>query len=175
MDSGLIHAICYCKQGGVILPAVFSQPPMNFVLHAGFRSFLETLKPDTVVYLMAYSQGAGEDQNGYVFASTDLGIDGGTVHALVIRLLDKATETRTPLDIAEEAFSAISKYLVSKHIQVKLGILSTAGLDEVVERWRRSAGYTVKEVHDFFAHRTPQAKASKPAPKNERRRDQDNK
>lgn len=155
---------------------------MNFVLHMNFRSFLDVLIPDINVYLIAFSQpsrATPPQDTSYVLASTDRGVEGGTIHAFLIRLKDKTTDIKVG-NLAKDAFETMESYLKRNQISVHDGIIATDGLDDLIERWRHLGGYTIEQVHDFLDDAKVGAKAEakprvKPERKNERRRNQNNK
>jgi len=121
---------------------------MNFVVHFNFRSFSGVLKAGATAYLAVFSQPAvkPEESTGHVIITTDGGVEGGTVHALQITLLDKVTDAEKALEFAVEASNILIKSLKSRRVRTARGILSTAGLHESLQYWSDAARFSMAEL-----------------------------
>jgi hypothetical protein len=144
---------------------------MNFAVYQDLESFVGILKAGNVVYLTAYSQG-GEAPTSYLLITTDAGVEGGTVHAMLIRVLEKPDDI-TAAVFAGNAFKKMQLFLSGAGIKVIEGFVATAGLEESLNTWRHAGGLSLEnltKILERLQKQKPRAKAL-----NERRRNQINK
>jgi hypothetical protein len=145
---------CYFRYGGGILSArvpvsvsLNCVPFMNFIIYLSFGSFVTVLKPNLTVYLAAFTQGSGPTETGYLLVTTEAGVEGGTVHSLQIRLMRSSDDDSTSsLDLSQRAYDLVEEFLKIRQIKIRDGLISTAGLEESLEHWRHSGGFTLDQL-----------------------------
>jgi|GEM_PF-2890864 len=124
---------------------------MNFVVHFSFVEFVKPLKAGSIAYITAFALPSSikGEYAGYLLATSDAGIEGGTVQALQIMLSDKAEDSNAALELASQAYITILNFLKRKRVKVVWGILSTAGLHESLRYWNQVTRYSITELKEL--------------------------
>ncbi len=126
---------------------------MNYVVYFNFEGFFSVLKADVTVHVAAFSLAtASEGFKGQLLITTDAGVEGGTVHAIQIVLLDKAEDSNKALAVASRGYDVVRDFLKSEFgVKVNLGTLSTAGLHESIRFWGQVIRYDVAKLSELLA------------------------
>ena len=118
---------------------------MNFVLHFTIRSFVEKLQAGSIVYLATYTLGVGKEETKHLLLTTDGGIEGGTIQAVNMRILEKAEADSTKVSSLEASEMFIA-FLKTRRVTVLKGVLATAGLNDTLQYWNEMISYSLAEI-----------------------------
>jgi len=114
-----------------------------------FPVFFKHLTAGSTVYSMAYSEGLEEKAEAFLLLTSELGVAGGTIHAIQMIIKDDKEALALPRAVAAE--EKMKNFLKSKSMIVHDGLLLTAGLHDALRFWGRAVKYNLSSLEEMVA------------------------